>query len=220
MLCTELITQNHKCSWQTTPVISRELKNTLNKIGKKCKKNVTNSLKNSQLNSFLEKYLRIKQIWEYLFCSTFLWGQPRLRIWRVENILRLEKILRLEYIFYGCGPRSDNTAKVKVEFPTKWPCILTRPVLHIFIPRWQFIVRICLSIPYIAKFLPRHLTIEWSKGPLLLQGPKGFLLGTLGPAASLWLHDLWPWLDPSVHTSAPIFKIMKVLAFIRFNVST
>lgn len=119
MLCTELITQNHKCSWQTTPVISRELKNTLNKIGKKCKKNVTNSLKNSQLNSFLEKYLRIKQIWEYLFCSTFLWRQPRLRIWRVENILRLEKILRLEYIFYGCGPRSDNTAKVKVEFPTK-----------------------------------------------------------------------------------------------------
>lgn len=84
MLCTELITQNHKCSWQTTPVISRELKN----IGKKCKKkkkrkekkkktgsadiNVTNSLKNSLLNSFLEKYLRIKQIWEYLFCSTFM----------------------------------------------------------------------------------------------------------------------------------------------------
>lgn len=110
--------------------------------------------------------------------------------------------------------------KLKLNSPPKWPCILTRPVLHIFIPRWQFIVRICLSIPYIAKFLPRHLTIEWSKGPLLLQGPKGFLLGTLGPAASLWLHDLWPWLDPSVHTSAPIFKIMKVLAFIRFNVST
>ena len=77
--------------------------------------------------------------------------------------------------------------------------ILTWPIFHVFIPGWEFVVRVCLSTPHIPELFASHLTVKrsrgqvllwWPKGPFFLQWPEGPFLGTFGPAPFLWPHDL------------------------------